>query len=213
MSSFPAAPYDLSGEYGPSAFDIRQRFFLSGSISAPWKLRLSPLIVAASGRPFNITTGRDTNVDTLFTERPAFATDLTQHSVVVTPLGTFDLNPEPGQKIIPRNYGRGPSYFAVSLHASRTFLFGAGSGKSVAAAPQKSSGAAGGANRPAPEPRYTLNLSVQVWNLFNRANVSLPVGNLSSHLFGRPNSLAGSAGAGNPLSGSRLVELQLRLSF
>jgi hypothetical protein len=213
VSSFPADPYDLSGEYGDSAFDIRQRFFLTGSISAPWKLRLSPLIVAASGRPFNITTGRDTNADTLFTERPAFATDLTRHSVVVTPLGAFDLNPGPGQKIIPRNYGRGPSFFAVSLRASRTFLFGASGGKSAPAAPPKSSGAAGGANRPAPEPRYSLNLSVQVWNLLNRANLSQPVGNLSSPLFGRTNSLAGGAGAGDPLSGSRLVELQLRLSF
>jgi hypothetical protein len=214
VNSFPANPYDLSGEYGPSALDIRHRFFLTGSISAPWKLRFSPLVVVASGRPFNITTGRDANGDTLFTERPAFATDLTRPGVVVTPLGAFDLDPESGQKIIPRNYGRAPAFFAVSLRASRTFLFGAGGVKSAAAAPQKRSGAGSiAARRPAPEPRYTLNLSVQVWNLFNRANVNLPVGNLSSPLFGRPNSLAGGFGAGDPLSGSRLVDLQVRLNF
>lgn len=115
--------------------------------------------------------------------------------------------------IIPRNYGRGPAFFSVSLRASRTFLFGDGGGTSAAAVTRKSSGAVGAASRPAPEPRYTLNLSVQAWNLFNRANVNLPVGNLSSPLFGRPNSLAGGFGAGDLLSGSRLVELQVRLSF
>jgi hypothetical protein len=214
VNSFPANPYDLSGEYGRSALDIRHRFFLTGSISAPWKLRLSQLIVAASGRPFNVTTGRDANGDTLFTERPAFATDLTRPGMVVTPLGAFDLNPAPGQRIIPRNYGRGPAFFAASLRASRTFLFGGGGGKAAPAAPQKSPGAAvGGAKRPTPEPRYSLNLSVQVWNLLNRANMNLPVGNLSSPLFGRPTSLAGGFGAGDPLSGSRLVELQVRLNF
>lgn len=214
VNSFPADPYDLSGEYGRSALDIRHRFFLTGSISAPWKLRLSPLIVAASGRPFNITTGRDANGDTLFTERPAFATDLTLPGVVVTQLGAFDLMPAPDQRIIPRNYGRGPAFFAASLRASRTFLLGGGGGKMASAAPQQSpKAAAGGAKRPTPEPRYSLNLSVQVWNLLNRVNMNLPVGNLSSPLFGRPTSIAGGFGAGDPLSGSRLVELQVRLSF
>jgi hypothetical protein len=62
-------------------------------------------------------------------------------------------------------------------------------------------------------PRYTLNLSAQVWNLFNRANLNVPVGNLGSPLFGRSNSTAGGGGAGDPLSGSRVVELQVRLCF
>jgi hypothetical protein len=198
VNSFPADPYDLGGEYGVAGLDVRHRFFLAGSISVPWGIRLNPMVVAASGQPFNITTGRDTNGDTLFTERPAFATDLTRPDVVSTSLGAFDLSPGPGQRIIPRNFGRGPAFFSAALRAGKTFRFG----------PRE-----GGAKASAASPRYSLNLSVQVWNLFNRANLNVPVGNLSSPLFGRSNSTAGGSGAGDPLSGSRVVELQVRFSF
>jgi hypothetical protein len=198
VNSFPADPYDLGGEYGVAGLDIRRRFFLAGSISAPWGIRLSPMVVAASGQPFNITIGRDLNGDTLFTERPAFATDLTRPSVRVTPFGAFDLDPQPGQTIIPRNYGRGTAFFSAALRVGKTFRFG----------PRE-----GGARAKTSAPRYSLNLSAQVWNLFNRANLNVPVGNLSSPLFGRSNSTAGGSGAGDPLSGSRVVELQVRLSF
>src|SRR5205085_836438 len=140
--SFPSNQYDLTGEYGRSALDTRHRFFLGGSINAlPWGLRLNPFITANSGRPFNITIGRDLNGDTLFTERPAFATDLTRPSVRVTPLGTFDLDPLPGQTIIPRNYGTGPAFFSVNMRLSRTFDFGG------APADARASAAGGGGGR------------------------------------------------------------------
>jgi len=61
---------------------------------------VNTFIIANSGPPFNIITGHDTNGDTFFTERPAFATDLNKPGVIVTPLGAFDPNPSPGQTII-----------------------------------------------------------------------------------------------------------------
>ena len=85
---------------------------------------MSPLVTARSGVPFNITTGRDTNGDTLFTERPAFATDLTRGSIRLTRFGAFDTNPAPSQALIPRNYGTGPVFFDIHLRLSRTFGFG-----------------------------------------------------------------------------------------
>jgi hypothetical protein len=122
--SFPAYSYNLLGEYGRASFDVRHRLFLSGSYSAPWRLNVSPFIIYRSGMPFNIITGEDTNDDQLFTERPAFATDLTRPSVIATRFGTFDTDPIDGQQIIPRNYGEGPSFFTVNLRLSRTFGFG-----------------------------------------------------------------------------------------
>ncbi len=105
-NTFPANHYDLSNEYGRSAIDIRHRFTLGGAVNAlPWGIRLNPFLIVTSGRPFNITTGRDSNGDTLFTERPALATDFTKPGVVNTPFGVFDPNPAPGQAIIPRNFG------------------------------------------------------------------------------------------------------------
>jgi len=57
-----------------------------------WGVRLSPFITARSGAPFNITTGTDLNGDTIFNDRPAFATP-GQSGAIVTPWGTF--NPIP----------------------------------------------------------------------------------------------------------------------
>ena len=122
---FPADSYDLSNETGRGSTDIRHRFTLAGTVNLPWyKIILNPFIVATSGRPFNITTGRDTNGDRLFTERPAFATDLSRPSVVQTRYGAFDLTPLPGQQIIPRNYGEGPAFLSVNLRVGRTWSFG-----------------------------------------------------------------------------------------
>ncbi len=91
---------------------------------------------------FNITTGTDFNGDTLFTERPAFATDLNRQCnfgtatnpnvrscVAQTTFGAFDLQPISGQTIIPRNYGRGPEFFVVNLRAAKEFGFGGGNKK------------------------------------------------------------------------------------
>src|SRR5437016_7131944 len=82
------------------------------------------MLTFSSGNPFNITIGRDINGDTLFTERPAFATDLSKPGVVVTKFGAFDPNPVAGEQIIPRNYGQGPGSIISNLRVSKTFGFG-----------------------------------------------------------------------------------------
>lgn len=143
--TFPANTYDLSTEYGRSLQDVRHNFFLGGSITLPWwDLRLNPLIFARSGTPFNITTGRDTNGDSLFTERPALASDLTKPGVIITRLGAFDPNPLPGQEIIPRNFGHGPAFFSVNLGLSKTFGFGEVPGARAANAAQPQGDSGGG---------------------------------------------------------------------
>jgi hypothetical protein len=140
---FPANSYDLSGEYGRAAFDIRHRFTFAGNINLPYgKISLSPFIIATSGRPFNITTGQDTNGDRVFTERPSFApegADCNAPNIRCTPFGNFNLRPAPGEALIPRNFGEGPGFFTVNLRVSRTWSFGS--------AP-KASGAASGAAKP-----------------------------------------------------------------
>ena len=59
---------------------------------------------------------------------------------------------------------------------------------------------------------YTLALAVR--NLFNRVNLSTPVGNLSSPLFGESTSLSGGFGPmGASAASNRRLDLQLRFSF
>jgi len=212
---FPANSFDLTSEYGRSAFDIRHFFFLGGAFEAPFGLHFNPLIIAFSGSPFNITTGSDSNNDLLFTERPALATDLNKPGVVVTRFGAFDPNPQPGQPIIPRNFGKGPGFFTVLLSVSKTFKFGEVQGKS--AAPQGGRAAASpGAAKSAPaEKRYSMTLSLRAVNLFNRTNLSTPVGDLSSPFFGQSTATAGSFGFNSnvPSVGNRRIEAQIRFSF
>jgi hypothetical protein len=208
VGTFPANTYDLSTEYGRSSADVRHFFFLGGSIQAPFGLRFNPLIVAFSGRPFNITTGRDTNGDTLFTERPAFATDLTKPGIVFTPFGAFDPNPAPGQQLIPRNYGNGPAFFSVNLNVSRAYSFGNVPGQAAAKAGSSPA-------KRTTEKRYTMTFSLRVQNLLNHTNPGQPIGNLSSLLFGRANTTAGNFGfnSGIPAAGNRRIEGQIRFSF
>jgi hypothetical protein len=233
--SFPVNSYNLSGEYGRSSLSIRHRFFLGGSINTLWGLRLNPYVLAFSGRPFNITTGRDANGDTLFNERPALASDLSRPGVIITRLGAFDPAPATAQPLIPRNFGTGPPFFTANLRFSRTFAFGSSVGANNAAAAgsrtqgrhQSGGRETAGADGPASvrallgggtaEKRFKLTLGLSVTNIFNHTNPGLPVGNLLSPLFGvstsSASSFGGFAGAANSAAGNRRIEAQINIRF
>ncbi|MGH9914594.1 MAG: hypothetical protein ACRD63_04810, partial [Pyrinomonadaceae bacterium] len=208
--SFPANPRDLQEDYSASALDARHRFSLNGSFSLPYSINVTPLVIIVSGTPFNITTGQDTNGDSIFNERPAFASDLSRPSVMVTSFGAFDRDPLPGMQPIPRNSGRAPVYATGSLRVSKVFRFNWPATKRAAHIPTQNPTTAAAKTA---EKRFALNLSMQMWNLFNHANVGKPLGNLSSPLFGKSITIAGSYGAGDPLSGSRVIEVQARINF
>lgn len=129
-SLFPANSYDLTGEFGRAAFDVRHRFTFAGTLNLPWwQVSLNPFIVASSGAPFNITTGQDTNGDRLFTERPSFAPagvncNVPIANIVCTPYGNFNLQPAPGEALIPRNFGEAPGFVSVNMRVSKTWNFG-----------------------------------------------------------------------------------------
>ncbi|HVQ37615.1 MAG TPA: carboxypeptidase regulatory-like domain-containing protein [Pyrinomonadaceae bacterium] len=142
---FPVNSYDLTGEYGRAGFDIRHRFSFFGSINLPWQVSLTPLINYTSGRPFNITTGQDTNLDRQFTERPSFAAagvDCAHPAanIICTPFGNFNRNPAPGEALIPRNYGEGPAFLGVNMRISKTWTFGSTASSRAAAAKAKQAG-------------------------------------------------------------------------
>jgi hypothetical protein len=190
--SFPADSNNLRPEYGRAGFDVRHRVQLSGSFALRWGFRLSPMLIASSARPFNITVGRDLNGDTLFADRPAFATDLSRSSVRSTAFGAFDLAPLPSQTIIPRNNGVGLGLVSLNLRLAKIFKLG----------------------KEAKDKRDPMELTVtaQSRNLLNHPNLALPVGNLSSPLFGESTALVG-GGGGNSASGNRRIELQVKLAF
>ena len=208
---FPANSFGMSREFGYGVNDVHASAFIGSNITLPWGVLMSAFVRATTGNRFNIITGRDTNGDALFTERPAVATDLAKPGVAVTSIGAFDPNPGPGQEIILRNYGRGPSHFNVNVRFGKTLSFGtakanASSGPAGAPTPQQP-----GPRSPSPSPgpsqdvgRYSLTLSFQVQNLLNHRNSGPYIGNLTSPLFGQSNTLA---------SPARRLDFNVRFSF
>jgi hypothetical protein len=232
--TFPASSYDLAGEYGRAATDVRHRIVLGGNLTGPWKVRVSPFVIASTGRPYNITIGRDLNRDSVFTERPAFAADASDPEVVETPYGPLDPTPRPGEAIIPRNFGEGPSFVVVNLRLSRTFrLHGtAGAGPSgpgpgdgggpggggfgggpFGGGGGRGGGRGGGGGGRGGEGGRGLTVSVSAQNLLNRTNPGPPVGNLSSPSFGQSLASAGGFGGGGGAAGSRRIEVSARFAF
>ena len=71
INSLPANNYDLSLEWSRAEFDERQRLNLLGTIDAGDWFKLGLTLSLNSGRPYNLTTGRDDNRDTAANDRPA----------------------------------------------------------------------------------------------------------------------------------------------
>jgi hypothetical protein len=227
IGTFPANPYNFSGEYGPASTDVRHRATLGGSINLRWRVRVSPFAVVQSGAPFDITSGSDLFGTTLFNGRPGIATDPSRPGLIQTQYGLLDPNPTPSEKVLSRNFGRGPGQMNVNLRIAKTFGFGSerGSSKKDAAQPPSGGGAnpnlaGGGGLRsiigvPSTSHRYNLNVSMSIRNLLNHTNPGPIIGNITSPLFGRANQMAGNLnGEGfSENANNRRLELQFRFTF
>jgi hypothetical protein len=232
--AFPSNPYDLDQDWGRASYDVRNRVTIGGNITLPYGIGLSPLLIASSGRPFNISLGQDLNGDSVFNDRPAFAAITGPN--LPTSYGDFDLDPLLGDAIIPTNYGSGPAQFTMNLRVSKTFGFGetvpgrrspGGSG-GAGAAPEAEEGPAPGpgpfgmggrggrpprnqSSRSEGARRYNLTFSAQIHNIFNTVNLASPIGDLESPLFGHSIALAG--GPFNSSTANRRISLEVAFRF
>jgi hypothetical protein len=237
VSSFPSNSYDIGQDYGRASFDIRNRFFLGGSIALPYLFRLSPFMVVSSGSPINVTSPIDLNGDQIYTDRPGLISTATcpgppptsgsgpQNNIYCTTLGTFDALG--GGKPLPINYANGPGRFVMNLRLTKTFGFGPKAKSTSGAQGQGGPGGGprGGGGRGGPlfgggpsfsssnsDRRYNLILGVNARNLFNNVNVANPSAFLGSRLFNVPNALQG--GPFSPgTAANRKIELQATFSF
>ena len=211
VGTFPANPYNYDGEYGAASADVRHRVNLSGSINTKWNIRFSPLMSIQSGAPFDITTGSDLYGTTLFNSRPGIASDPTRQGLIQTQYGLLDPNPTPQEKLLPRNFGRGPGQMSVNLRIGKAFAFGAerGGGR------KSSASGLGGIFTAPPDRRYNLIFSMSMRNLLNHTNPGPIIGNISSPLFGLANQMAGNTnGEGfSENANNRRLEFQTRFTF
>jgi hypothetical protein len=223
VGTFPANPYSMAGEYGPASTDIRNQGTFGGSITTKWGLSFNPLLVLDSGAPFDITVGQDLYGDTLFNGRPGIAVDTSRPGLVPTIYGLLDPNPIPGEKILPRNFGRGPGLILANLRVSKTFSFGpAGEGSAPTGGGRRPQGgpfniAGSGGGSASTGHRYNLTISLAVRNIINHNNPGPIIGNIASPLFGRANQPYGVSTLGgtgfSESANNRRLELQTRFTF
>lgn len=220
QSGSPFDAYDFSHEFARGPFNSLSFMYGGGSYTTPGGISLNTFMIANSGYPFNITIGRDLNGDTFFSERPAFATDLSKPGVIVTPLGAFDPNPVAGQTIIPRNFGRGPGFVSVNMNVGKTFKFGKAIEPKTPPPPgaPRTTDATKDQKPPAKPPvqrPYSLTFSVNATNIFNRTNKGNPIGNMSSPFFLKSPSGSNTFffGPSGGSAGNRVVSLRVRISF
>ncbi|MGE0040808.1 MAG: TonB-dependent receptor [Vicinamibacterales bacterium] len=191
--------YDLHGNWARSNFDVPRRMVASGTWALPFgpgrrylggdspvaalvgNWRLDGIVTWQSGQPFTVTVGSFDPVLQISNRRPNLVGD---PSASVPP--GFAFNPAafaapPAGVLgnVGRNTLRGDSYFNVDAALSRAIGLPLG-------------------------PNTELQVRLEVFNVFNTTNFTLPVASLSSGAFGRYVSNA---------TAPRIVQIGARLQF
>ncbi len=200
VGTFPSNPYNFTGEYGPASTDVHHRVTIGGSINLRWAVRISPFVVMQSGAPFDITSGNDLYGTTMFNGRPGFATDPNKPGLIQTQYGLLDPNPNAGETLVPRNYGRGPGQFNLNLRIAKVIGFGKERGSGGDGRPTGPSntmqaatgrGLGGLIGTPSTAHRFNLSIGLSIRNLLNHTNPGPITGNITSPYFGFANQIAG----------------------
>ena len=118
----PEDANNLNADRGPSDFDVRHSFVLSGVFGLPWGFQLSPLFRWRTGVPYTPINTIDVNGDGVFNDR---ANDL----VNCDANGACDLGPNHAG----RNSARQPSVQTLDATLSKEFrdLLGSGVGATI----------------------------------------------------------------------------------
>ncbi len=233
ITSFPSIdPYNIGRDYGRANFDTRYRAFLYGTLSLPYTISVSPIVILSAGTPYNVTLGTDRNNDSVYNDRPILGPPngipvgqaLTN---TIAGCGSF-VSPPPGAAYtpIPINYCTGPRLFTANIRITKTFGFGPQTGPPEAPGGGRGSsgglagrgGGGGGGPRHGGGPgaigtntgrRYNFAIGVQGLNIFNDVDLSTPNGQLTSQQFGRSTQLEG-----RPFTTSSAVrQIALQTSF
>jgi hypothetical protein len=134
VSSYPGL------DYGRTTFDVVHRFMLLGNFMLPWKISASPMMMANSGDPYDITTGSELTGNNQFNARPTYATSCSEQGAFPSQYGCLNALPygygaqsgsgatlDPsavGEKMIPYGLGTGPSNVSVNMRISKVIGIG-----------------------------------------------------------------------------------------
>jgi hypothetical protein len=243
VGSVPSVSSDPGLDYGRTSFDVSNRFMLFGNFMLPWQVSLSPMVVANSGTPFNITTGTDLTGNNQFNARPTYAASCSEPNAVQTQWGCFNTEPygvenpsagtpiEPyaaNEKIAPYGLGTGPIDVSVNMRASKVIGIGprvasgvgpGGGGRGYGGPPGLAggglSGSRGGPGRlDQTVPRkYSLTLSAWGSNILNHENLGTPNGALSAASLFGKSQTVAGGFFASPTAGNRNISFQASINF
>lgn len=206
-SGGPQDANDYRQERGLSSFDIRHRLTVGYTYNLPlsgsaWKegWQINGITTLQSGQPFTPVLGFDPSLTQSLNARPNYVPgalrvkggqvsinpNLPKDPIRGIPLALIPATGERGT--LGRNTFTGPSYRNFDLSVSKTTSMGE---------------------------KAKLVARFEVFNLFNTANLALPVRNLSEPLFGRSLKTQDVAGGSPKLGGGgpRVIQLALKLNF
>ena len=158
-TSFPQNSYSDQGETARPSWEATHQLIAFTNYAFPHAVNLSFQFNAASGQPYNITTGFDNNGDGVFNDRPFFSSP-SSTTVYNTRFGS--LSPEGPGTTIGRNAGTLPWNVHLDANLSHTFVLPHKVDKQV----------------------QSLALNLRSTNLLNHTNVLAVGGVLGSPLFG-----------------------------
>ena len=159
---FPQSTYSNAGEYARPTWQTTHHVIAFTNYVFPLGLVLSNQFDAASGTPFNITTGFDNNGDGIFNDRPHFASQR-DPGAVPTSFGTLTSSTTTPTASITRNAGTLPWNIHLDANLSREFKL-----------PHRANADA-----------RSLTANIRSTNLLNHTNVTAVGGVLGSPLFNR----------------------------
>ena len=163
-SSSPFNAYNFNNEYGPDENDGVHTLSFNCQFNLPHSITLSGMFNIRNGLRFNIITGQDTNGDGFYAERPAYSTNPNKIGVIKTKYGLLDPNPSSNDLIIPRNFGQGSLQKNFNAFIYKRFEFNED-------------------KKSKQDPKQMLIIRLDVSNVFNTNNKSIPIGNMSSPNF------------------------------
>jgi len=160
-SAFPQSSLSDKGEMARPSYQATHHFIVFSTLTLPRKVSFSTQFDAASGLPYNVTTGFDNNGDGVVNDRPYLATanDTTVYATRFGPLASTG-----DGATIGRNAGTLPWNVHLDMNMSRSFNL----------------------THPASGDAKSLAVNVRSTNVLNHNNATAVGGVLGSPLFGVP---------------------------
>lgn len=241
IGSMPSNPYNFKADWGRTGLNVSHNFFLGGSITTRYNIRLSPFLVMHTGTPFNITSGTDLYLQG--SGQPTSRPDLVDGPIIIggravtatSPLGTLNPYVPVGSPTLERYAGTGAGFIGLNLRVSKTWGFGPTKFKGPSGGARGGGGGGGrgghgggpggggfggfgggprgGGGGESTEHRFNLTLSLNARNILNHENLNTYNGAITSPYFFQATGITGGFAGEATASNQRRMDIQIRFAF